>query len=230
MLCLINLIESKKMKTNSYLDRDFHHDSCIEYDYETEYHCAEAGCRENNDYCRCSTIYNARVTKVHPDGLLNKIGKFDELTTYCVDRLLTKWKMYESGNWSVNTRGGYYGEEIDTIKFDWASKFEPKLIEMLALNNNKKIEYVLQEEYGYLLDIAKEKNWKIIEVPAKNLKFGSKTHYRKLDKEIVEFYKERKNELPKAICLLKNDKFEVIDGYHRSKANDKEMIKIICGE
>jgi hypothetical protein len=148
-----------KMKNNKktlpeILKQNFQYN--VEYDYDTN--------RDNctcEDYCRCSTIENAKVTYVDLIKIteeFNKVFEGDEFTKYVVNRILTACKLYDTDNWYVSVCGGYYGEEIEGvyIKNDDVKKWMDKLEN--AKSNKEKLFVALECEYGYVLDELKELN------------------------------------------------------------------------
>lgn len=213
------------LKNNNIINKDFQLSSIVEYDYERIYHCEEYGCHENNDFCRCTTIEYPRITNINADLLLKE--NFDEITLYCVDRFFTYFGVYDVTNWEVEVCKGYYGEEIRSVHLINAEKCEKELQHLLTLTNNKKINYVLKQEYGYLLDELIGKRFKVREVNKDDIIIGQKDYNKKLNRVAVNNYKNRNNDLAKVLCLKNGKKWQLIDGYHRFAAHNNEIIKII---
>jgi len=208
------------------LEGSFHY-SGIQYDYDTN--------RDNctcEDYCRCSTIENTEITSIDLITVAKEFGNVlgkDDFTEYAINRILTACKMYDSNYWDFRVTGGYYGEEIDGIYIDntEVSKWMYKLEE--AKTDREKLFVALECEYDYILDDIKGyDNWSIATINKRDIIIGQQDHYRKLDRMVVESYKDFT--LPVAVCIEKNGHARLIDGYHRTKAKDDENIKVIIGK
>ena len=86
---------------------------------------------------------------------------------------------------------------------------------------------ILKAEYGYLLDSVEACTEVVIRsVNIHDIKFPQGYYAKKIkDKDIYKNYK-----YPIAICTCKNDKYEIVDGYHRTlaaKENNTSYAKII---
>ena len=203
----------------------------VDTDYETEYH---HDMDAKNDFCRCSTISNARVTKVNTQKVLDTmVGKrqVSPFDLYCADRILTINKIYNPEKWNVGVEKGYYGQEIGDVTLDArvAEKIDQELHDVWCLDSNRaKIEYVLNLEYGYILEKLEGCNYEIDVIGRGVLSF-QREHYQTLDSEAVSSYKEY--DLPRGICLKEGDRYRLIDGYHRvSAASPQKPIKIIVAK
>lgn len=221
------------MKTKKSLQEiDFKY-SC-EIKYDTYYQCQHGSDCCNNDYCRCGTIEDARVVEVpNMAYVVEKVAEFygltEEIDLYACDRLLTLHKAWDKDFYEVSVCGGYYGEEIDSVHFGNSQKLELAFEEYCKLKQvRSKVEFLLKAEYGHLIDSVQDKTWKIKLVKKDHILFGNKDYYRKMENEVVENYKDYS--LPKGICLQENDKFRIIDGYHRLSANTDEKVKVIVGK
>jgi hypothetical protein len=218
----------------------------VDVEYDTEYHCdEEENCDEEgnsfckNDFCRCSTIENTRIEKgidilyIVQAVLSPKSSIIDE---YCVERILRINKIYDTDPYhdmlDIEVCRGYYGEEIGSVTLDRqiAKKIDEEVAKMLSLSDNDKIRYVLELEYGYVLESLKNLTFSIKEVDKENIIFAQKEYAKKLDKEMVEQYKDW-NDLPRGICLKEDnvEKYRIIDGYHRCMAAT-DKLKIFVGE
>ena len=128
--------------------------------------------------------------------------------------------------------------EIDGIYFDNEEKIVEAYNKILELTNDiEKIKYILELEYGYLIDkVANATSATIEEVDTEKIKLPQKEYFVKLSKEVIEDYKDRK--LPIAVCIKNKDRFldvfdtyTLVDGYHRFVANkDQATTKIIVLE
>lgn len=199
----------------------------MKIDYDTERLCDGEKC---NPICRCSTIENAIVEEVDLKNIRDRIcsSKADKITQYCVDRLLRIHKIYESNKWEISIQRGYYGEEIGDVILGCPAPLHDDLVHLSTLKSNaEKILFVLQREYGYVLPILVDlKEWNVAKIMTKDLSFGN-TEYRK--KVFMEKNLYKDHDLPRAICVQENDKYRLIDGYHRALANEKATIEIIVG-
>lgn len=203
----------------------------INYKYDIE------SCTCHEDICRCRNIINTRIEDSYIDltPISDKISKYilDGIEMYCIDRLLRICKVYDPNNWNIETRMGYYGGEVSSIKLD-----DKVVQEVMAAarelhdikKNFKKILYVLVQEYGYLLDSLKDiSDASIDKVNLSDILIGQSEHYKQLDREVIKSYYD--HTLPIAICIaMCDDKYKLIDGYHRIAAaiqQKKRKIKII---
>lgn len=222
-------------------------------DYETEgfSDCKHHGC-DDEGICRCfqitglkirnidilyisnsifSEIFNTKSTQYKRDNKLSQIlyGFNKEIDLYCIDRILRIHKLWDPENWEKYWSRGYYGDEVDSIEISDTvyNKISTDIDHIISLPNLKeKIEYVLVQEYGFLLDKLKSKNYEVIEVNKSDIIFSQEFYLKKIEKEL-EFYKDSHFDLIKGVCLLDNDKWRVIDGYHRLVNSKKDKVKII---
>ena len=74
--------------------------------------------------------------------------------------------MYEADNYEVETRGGYYGEEIDKVSMNYNYDLEEDIKKLYnCKNNSERIQLILNIEYGYVLDDVKNlKEWKVVKI------------------------------------------------------------------
>lgn len=217
--------KQKQKSKPSLSSTNFQWEPGFDITYSRSTDCEEHGCPKEG-ICRCSTIKDARVIEV--GDITRNFGLLDEFQRYCVDRLLVARKIWDTDNWEVRVRRGYYGQEIDGVYLENANKIEQEVNELLKLSDTDKIKYVLKLEYGYILDVLENKDFEICEVERSSIIFGQEGHYKKLDKGMVEKYKDY--ELPRGICIQDGEKYRVIDGYHRISACQDEKVKIIVAK
>lgn len=213
----------------------------VDYDYERSQCTCDA--YERGDYCRCTTIDRAWVESINTKAVIKHLyerhGKeSSEVNEYCFDRICVAFKIYDKDYYTVESCSGYYGEEIGGVYFENEEKVVEAYNEVLKFSSNiEKIKYVLELEYGYLLDrIACMKAALIEEVSTEKIKLPQKEYFVRLSKEVVEDYKDRK--LPIAVCIKNKDRFydafdtyTLVDGYHRFVANkERRTNKIIVLE
>ncbi len=216
----------KQEKTINDIFNQYWH-SGIEYDYD------RTQCSGNCDYiCRCTEIYNTRVTEVDLNYLVDDFSEIlgkDVITKYCIDRILTATKLYEPDNWEVRVSRGYYGDETNgayPVSYRDSENWLEKL--KILKTDNEKILLVLECEYGYILNQLKNiTNFTIENIDKNDLQIGNLDHYKKLESDIVEKYKEY--EYPRGICIKNDGGYKLIDGYHRVAACNSDKITMIVG-
>ena len=133
--------------------------------------------------------------------------------------------------YEVEKTWGYYGEEVCGVWFENEEKIFDTYYEMLALNTVlEKIQYCLKLEYDYLIDcVESATSAAIIEASPNNIRPSQKEYFVKVDKNMIEAYKDR--DLPIAVCIKDGNKYRLVDGYHRFVANkDKEKVDIVVLE
>lgn len=222
-------------------------------DYETEGYsdCNHHGCNDEG-ICRCfqitdikiknidilyisnsifSEIFNTKSKQYKRDNKLNQIlyGFNQEIDLYCIDRILRINRLWDPENWEKNWSRGYYGDEVDSIEISDPiyQKISSDISYILSLPSLKeKIEYVLIQEYGYLLEKIKPQKYEVIEVNKSDIIFGQDFYRKKVNTEL-EYYTDKHFDLIKGVCLLDNGKWRVIDGYHRLLSSKKGRVKII---
>lgn len=203
----------------------------VEYDYERSACTCDA--YERLDYCRCTTIERAWVESINVKLIINELYKKyckepSEINEYCFDRICVAMKIYDKDYYEVETCGGYYGEEINGVYFENEEELVNAYNELLKLDSDiEKIKYVLELEYGYLIDKVKNTTSAyILNVNTGLIKLPQQEYFMRLSKEVLEDYRDRK--LPVAVCIDEKTKFSLVDGYHRFVANkDKTANKII---
>lgn len=211
--------------------------------YEVDYDYERSGCTCNDYICRCTTIERAWVETIDITAVINKLYKrfgkeSSNINKYCFDRICHALRVYDKELYEVETGGGYYGEEVYGVYFDNEEMLSNAYSVMLELGSDvEKIKYVLNMEYGYLIDRVATTTSAVIESVATNkIELPQKEYFIKLSKEVIEEYKNRK--LPVAVCIKKKDRFLeefnryiLVDGYHRWVANkDRDAVEIVVLE
>lgn len=217
----------------------------LQYEVEYDYDRSECTCNayERHDYCRCTTIERAWVESIDIKSVIDKLytkycKEHSEINEYCFDRICVALKIYDKDYYEVESCWGYYGEEIDGVYFENEEKIFNAYNELLKLENDiEKIKYVLELEYGYLIDrVSIKTSAKIEVVNTEKVKLPQQEYFMKLSKEVIEDYKNRK--LPVAVCIKEKDRFHdvfdryiLVDGYHRFVANkERATNKIVVLE
>ncbi len=218
----------KKVKAPpSVYDLDFHYD--LEYDYRYDYNCQSHGCDESG-ICRCGEIVDFEIKQLNTDiySLAKKIAKHfvskpDDIFVYCVDRLLVLKKVYETSSFDVNIGGGYYGEEIRDIKIESSitRALDNDISQLMKLSDSDKIYFILEKEYGFVLDTIKECSFKFDHISQSDIVIPNADYSRKISKDEVEVYQS----YPGPIGVFRRDskKYLLVDGYHRYLANKDKV-------
>lgn len=216
--------------------QDWRWGSGVEYDYDVLYNCDEEGCREDG-ICRCGRLINLHATSVNVEYFaqtvcdkmnLNKKDMKHRILRYCVDRIVRLYGAYKPEYWELETRGGYYGEEIGSITLvnDVANDIRSAIQNLLAVDNP--IEFVLNQEYDFLLPELQDKTWVIAKVMPKQVYLGAVGHMRKVDREASRIYAHYTGPIGVALVDGMGDgipRFRLIDGYHRFVSMMKEHPK-----
>ena len=209
------------------LDEDMKY--CVEYDYD------RSACTGCTDYCRCTTISNIRVTDVNSESIANKLtDKKNEFLFYAVERVLRHSGVMDPESWDCVSCGGYYGDEVGSIKLDGEAK-HAVLAYLLRLVNDWSpkncISVALVAEYGYLLDcVVMASSWRIGKVDIDAVLMPETTGYQRLDRRRVKAYTG--TDLPLAVVIKEGDNYRLIDGRHRFLANKEghRKAKVVIGE
>jgi len=213
-------------------EHDFRY--CVDYDYDEGFHnhyeCEEEG------ICRCSTIENLRIEDYSIASLseeLLKIYNWDyknikkqPIFVYALERYLRIIvKKYGADEiFQAHVYDGYYGEEVKNVNIE-DTTIIAGLAHLPTLNSDQLIEFVLIEEYGYLLPKLQNSVYTIETVLLKDIVIPNDSYVRKLDKDIIESYKNYDG----IVAILDGDN-HVIDGYHRiiaAQQGEKKKVKVI---
>jgi hypothetical protein len=222
-----------------------------DYDYNDYRDCDAYGCNEEG-ICRCGTIEDAHVISVKIPSMVDEIyanyfddtlaskrnstinsilgGVSKEIDIYTIDRILRINKAYEPTNWEVQVCGGYYGEEIDDIILDdsTARKIENELDKAFdIIDLTERIEYLLMLEYGEILPTLQDRKYSIETVERDSIIFGSDEHYRKVNTKSLDHYSDKNYTGIRGIALVKDDRYRLIDGYHRSSTSENIKIQLL---
>ena len=201
----------------------------VDYDYERSMcHCGES-------ICRCTTIEHAHIESVNVNKVINELYRkhckaASAIDAYCFDRLCSIYKIYDKYCYYIDIGGGYYGEEVYGIYFENEEQLVKAYNEVLTQETDiEKIKYCLALEYNYLIDsVAAATTVTIVDVSPKEIHLPQTEYFIKLNKEVIEEYKNRS--LAVAVCIKDGDKYRLIDGYHRfvaNKENDEVSIVVL---
>jgi hypothetical protein len=230
------------------INKDFYY-SGVNVEYDRENSCEESGC---DTICRCSVIVNYRIESINLNSIVERVYSdyFDKseqtkrdlklnsilndidktIDLYTIDKILRINRIWDKENWEINIGQSYYGEEVDsaTLWKNVAEKIENQLDEaFLIYDLNKRIEYLLYLEYGYLLSELIDKNYKLETVKKEDIIFGSDGHYTKIQTEDLEHYSDKNYSNIRGVVIQKNDKYNLIDGYHRCFSTKKTDVLVL---
>lgn len=215
----------------------------LEYKYKDVYSCEESGC---DQICRCMEIRNPRVTEVNMSYLVEtfyngslpkdkktikrrkkidnllEVGDTELIDSYCINRILTLHKVWDPDSYEFKIRAGYYGDEIEEILLINQEEIIQKCMDLVYSDSSKdKINYVLQMEYGELIEDFEDV--KLIKINKKDLRDYNKNHFAKINKEV--YYNSVNYLLPRGIVKeIGPQKYQIIDGYHRIKSSDLDEV------
>jgi len=225
----------------------------VTYNQEGKNSCKDSGCLDEG-ICRCYKITSISVNKVDVISIMNDIysqindndksSKRDnklaqliynydkeEVDKYSINRVLTKYKIYDKYNWDISHYNGYYGDEIDKASIEGKifNEVKNKIKEVISIDPlDEKIKYLLKMEYGHILDKVKDGEYMILSVDKNDIEFGQKEHLKKTLKEDSSFYSDSNyRNLPRGIAFYENGKWKVIDGYHRISETIFPKVRII---
>jgi hypothetical protein len=224
---------------------------CTDYDYDSHRDCEHHGC-DDEGICRCGTIENAHINSVNIPSMVDEIyseyfdnslaskrnstinnilgGVSKEIDIYTIDRILRINGAYEPSNWDIQICGGYYGQEIDDILLEdsIARKIEDQINEAFSIIDlTSRIEYLLKLEYGEVLPVLQGCQYSIEMVERDSIIFGSDEHYRKVNTKNLQHYSDKNYEGIRGIALVKDNKFRLIDGYHRCSTSENIKIQLL---
>ena len=157
---------------------------------------------------------------------------------YCLERTISCLLRDNPDCFKISVHSGYYGQETGAVNLDSnvvsaINKFVDNLKVKTKKQRNDMVELILTQEYGYVIPALKDKDWEYHTVPLSNI-FPGNENYRNTDRETVTQYSERLIEEGNLSCLCKrvDDKYILVDGYHRfaaaNKRGDKAMKVMWC--
>lgn len=184
---------------------------------------------DDGDEYRCySIIENAwisdasNVVKI----VMEDLSFDDEIDKYCCERILNLSGLDNVNSYDISKFNGYYGEEIDNVFFKGEKELSDNIQNLLKLKTDyEKIKFVLEFEYGFLLDKLGGKNVAIREVVFKDLYISNNSYMGKLNRNKVKQYKQHYKDYPIGIYEDVGSKYKLIDGYHRYMATKQDNIK-----
>ena len=177
---------------------------------------------EKSNDTKSKGFHRANKLRLFFDGVDRRID------VYCLERILTINKIWETSNWDWFHTNGYYGHELDRVQLNEiiAEQILKQLDECNKLKSLKeKIEYLLVLEYGYILDTLKDCEYQIEEVERDLVFFPQKNHYQKVKNKTT--YKTRVKDSIMGLCQFEEGSYRVIDGYNRLSQSKSKVVTII---
>lgn len=234
------------------LDLDFY--SSIRVDLDYFYSCEESGCTDEG-VCRCAEIISPQIVFVDTHKISKKIYEYyfdktqstirnntiqslfgitEELSLYSIDRILRTNEIWLEDLWDIKISHGYYGQECDGVylKFDIANKIQQQIESALNLNSKKElVRYLLEIEYGHVIDKLKNCDFNVISVSINDIVFGNNNHFNNVYKsDHLEHYSDKHYPGIRGIVTKLGDKYQLVDGYHRIVATENANIKVILAD
>ncbi len=235
----IDFLLLKFFTNDNKIPYDWHYGAGINYDSNYIRNCRESGCNDEG-ICRCGKYEDFKITSFDANAFIDTLNFkiSNDLVKYCIDRIV-RIQNISPENFNAQINGSYYGEEIDAIYLDHSvcSKLYKKIFKLKKLADIDKIKYLLELEYGYILDSIKNlKHYNIKEIDMSTIKKSD--HYTKkiLEKDLNNYDEVYK--LPRGIFIDKTDycprqynefNYKLIDGYHRLLSAEQMGMKTIVG-
>lgn len=212
---------------------------------ELDYYQGSEPC--DNYYGCISRIDGGTIKEIKYNAIycaINNKGTIESVRDYCLERFLRLNILTKDVEFVVNS--GYYGDE-PSCSLDL--KCKNKISDFIHDLNDQNIddcifvEQVLNDEYSFILEELKNKEWNysIVDVksiiPAAGMRHTSKKIIEKYIEEVKWEYKHDDDERDYALklsclCQKVGDKYRLIDGYHRYSAalkiGMKQIIIIYC--
>jgi|ERR1035437_662304 hypothetical protein len=146
----------------------------------------------------------------------------DPILKYGIARLLQDGGLRKANNFQVKKGKTYIKPEIATI-------LEKNIETLLKLKRHKQMEFLLTQEYGYLLPQLKNQKWSIKYISPASVYLGADNHKKNLNQELQNDYQNL--DVPVGVCLREGKRYRLVDGYHRFSANaSKEKFFVIVNE
>lgn len=172
-----------------------------------------------DDYCRCGTIENARVTGISPWNANSLLGLCDGDETEKLLAFMFFRHCFDEDDFEVTTCRGYYGEEIDDVRMTPGGYHKINNFNRL-LEEDENLAclcMILTHHYSYVRpEILQYKKWQLITIDTKDV-VVPKVGAQQVDKSIYSHWDERSYPgfYPGCVVIPDKDKFKIIDGFHR---------------
>lgn len=181
-------------------------------------------------------INNVQVLEIDFLGVIEwieyKMGlSFDLIQRYCIDRVLTHYRLYQEQNWRIKTEidlnldraqiGGIY------IRPDFAREIESRINTLDTWSTNGQLALIYKMEYDIVPSAINKCNWEAKRIDKDQLEI-SEDGETDIDDELLSNYQGYN--LPRGLCVKNNNKYKVIDGRYRCRASNEKRIQMIVGE
>lgn len=166
-----------------------------------------------HDMCRCTTLEVDKKEDIYHTSMVHEYGRSNNpIERHVLERILSR---LSPDDFEVNIRGGYYGEELDSITCE---KLDQDLETVRSLStDSQKIEFWLKEEYGHVLDRLKDRAWNFVPaIDISQIKCGM--DMVRTDRETIKKYEtliDKDKYEPVLLCEYDGVKYRLIDGRHR---------------
>lgn len=171
-----------------------------------------------------------------PDDLKRKYANNMLIYRYCIHRILTKYRLWDKKNWRYHLMDDYFSQEVSavTLRPEVADSLSKCLLRMNTLSNSRKIEYMLELEYGKVLPGLVNGDWSVTTIPMDKLYYTNpKLHEESVAKGPIEYLNYYR--LPRGLCVRERVpdgfRYRVVDGYSRladlEARNVKECLVIV---
>jgi len=94
-------------------------------------------------------------------------------------------------------------------------------------NLTERIEYLLYLENGFILEDIKEKKYTLSVIDIDDIIFPNPDHKRRVLTEELDHYSDKKYSGIRGIVKKDDNKFKVIDGYHRLSKTENKLVKVL---
>lgn len=221
--------------------KDWHY--YVDVNYEYEYDCDEFNC---DPYCRCGVLVDLKVNvpSVHEAISMANCyfvkgeGASGNLGLALAARFFRHGCGAFEDMFEVEAVGGYYGEEIGSVRATedlWGESkpwkdFRDSIEKFNKASNAERLRQVLELEYGEVLpEVQKWAEWQLIEVPLDKV-HANKAALGRTDEKVAELYMGftpwyfgKSNRyvdswFPGVIVVPSGDDYRLTDGFHRYKA------------
>jgi hypothetical protein len=141
----------------------------------------------------------------------------DPILAYCVDRLLSSYRL-DPADFEVAIVNGYYGEETGAVTCRRDDEIVEEIGRLAILSPADQVRFTLVSEYGLVLERLEGCSFEVKEIPTSSVFIPNRDYYvGRVDRGRVDLYRERaewKDFLHFPQCLVGED-MSLVDGYHR---------------
>lgn len=230
---------------------------CVNFNHKGSYSCDESGCNDEG-ICRCYKIDIILIESVNITSITEKIFDklfnndiqhkrekditsiiydydIDILNKYCINRILVCNKVWDPKNWQAERCGGYYGDEVGDVLI--SNKTFKKVVSdiknILDLDSlEDKVNYILNLEYGFILDKIKNKKYSVKSIDIEDIDFSQSDHLKKVLTKKMDYYSDKNyiRDNIRGVAYWNGNKWSLVDGYHRLSCTKFPKVRIIAIE